>query len=129
MEKQLKIASVINNYKLVINAGANQNICVGQKYLVYALDTEEIIDPDTKESLGFLEIVKGTGKVTHVQEKMCTIESTEYKPLIKKIKRKNYPMGLGSALLQNNYEEVTDPEHEQLPFNNPKVGDLVKRVN
>lgn len=129
MEKQLKVVSVIDDYKVVLNAGANQGIKLGQRYMIYTLSNEEIIDPDTNESLGFLEIVKGTGKVTHVQEKMCTIESIEYKPLTKKIKRKNPPMTLGADFLPSNYEEVTEPEHEQLPFDNPKVGNLAKRVN
>lgn len=125
MEKQLKVVSVLDDYKVVINAGSNQGIKKGQRYLLFTLSDKEIIDPDTHESLGFLEIVKGTGKITHVQEKMSTIESTEYKTLPKKIRRKNDNYNLFSG----SYEEETEPEHEQLPFDDPEIGDLVKRVN
>ena len=89
MEKKLKVVSLIDKYKVVINAGSNQGVKIGQRYLLYTLSNEDITDPDTNESLGFLEIVKGTGKVIHVQEKMCTIESDNYKVLPKTIKRKN----------------------------------------
>ena len=124
MEKQLKVASVLDDYKLVLNAGSNSNIKVGQRYLIYSLGDEEIIDPDTNESLGFLEIVKGTGKVTHVQDKMCTVESDEYKILPKTTrKRKSY------SIFSDSIVEETEPEREQLPFSDPVIGDFAKRVN
>lgn len=125
MEKQLKVVSVIDDYKVALNAGSDQGIKVGQRYMIYTLSTEEIIDPDTKESLGFLEIVKGTGKVTNVQDKLCTIESTEYKILPKTIKRKSERY----SFYPDMYEEEVEPEREQLPFEDPAIGDLAKRVN
>lgn len=128
MEKQLKVVSVINDYKVAINAGSDQGIKVGQKFLIYSLSNQEIIDPDTNESLGFLEIVKGTGKAIHVQEKMCTIESSEYKALPKTIRRK-YPKSLGYTMLPDSYEEESESERAQLPFEDPVIGDLAKRVN
>lgn len=128
MGKQLKVVSVINDFKVAINAGFKQGIKVGQKFLLYSLSDQEIIDPDTKESLGFLEIVKGTGTVIHVQEKMCTIESCDYKALPKTIRRK-YPKSLGYSMLPDSYEEESESERAQLPFDGPVVGDLVKRVN
>lgn len=125
MEKKLKVVSLIDKYKVVINAGSNQGVKIGQRYLLYTLSNEDITDPDTNESLGFLEIVKGTGKVIHVQEKMCTIESDNYKVLPKTIKRKNARY----SLFSEPYEEEIESEREQLPFDNPALGDLVKRVN
>ncbi|MEX2120225.1 MAG: hypothetical protein WD847_11580 [Pirellulales bacterium] len=41
------------------------------EFLIYDL-SDPILDPETKEELGQLEIVKGRVKVGHVQEKMCT---------------------------------------------------------
>ena len=74
-----KVVEIIDDgMKLVINAGAGTGIEPGQRYLVYALSDYEIMDPDTGKSLGFLELVRGTGKVTHVQEAMSTIESDVY---------------------------------------------------
>ena len=54
-----KVAKIIDEYKVVINAGSRQDVCEGQKYLIYAIDNNEIFDPDTGRSLGYLEIVKG----------------------------------------------------------------------
>ena len=73
-----KVAKIIDEYKVVINAGSRQDVCEGQKYLIYAIDNNEIFDPDTGRSLGYLEIVKGTGIVTHVQEKIATLESDTF---------------------------------------------------
>ena len=61
------VASIINEYKVVINRGIKHDIRLGQRFLIYKLSDEEIIDPITKEPLGYLEIVKGTGKVIHLQ--------------------------------------------------------------
>ena len=123
MKHQFKIVSLINECKVVMNAGENQGIKLGQRYLIYALSSQEIFDPDTHESLGFLEIVKGTGKVIHVQEKMCTLESDTYKISSRKITRKS-PISIYSP-----YEQEVESEREQLPFEQPEIGDLAKRVN
>ena len=57
------VANIINEYKIVINRGSEHNIRLEQRFLIYSLSHEEIIDPITNEPLGYLEIVKGTGKV------------------------------------------------------------------
>lgn len=113
-----KIVKVLNDLKVVMNAGSKQKIVKGQKFLIYELSNEEIIDPDTKKSLGFLEIVKGTGVVTHVQENMSTIEAFELETSSKTIRH--------SGLFGDNIEEVNSVVK---PFDNPRIGDLVKRVN
>lgn len=64
------VAKVIDNYKLVINRGSENGIREGQRMLVYGISDEDIKDPRTGESLGYLELVRGTGKIISVQEKM-----------------------------------------------------------
>ena len=89
--KIFKIIKVSDdNLKIVINAGENKGIKIGMKFIVYAKG-EELFDPDTNESLGRLEITKGMGKVTHVQEKISTLESANIKTIAPKktIKRPN----------------------------------------
>ena len=39
-----KIAKIIDRFKVVMNAGSNQKISKGQKFLIYELSDEEIID-------------------------------------------------------------------------------------
>ena len=123
MKTTIKVVNVIDDYKLVLNIGSDDGATEGQKYLIYEVSNEEIFDPDTNESLGFLELVKGTGMITHVQPKISTIESCIYdKSPIKTIRRN--PM-----IPFSEYIETTDSNENQRPFDNPQIGDLAKRVN
>ena len=71
----VSIAYVIDDKRLAINRGERHGVRLGQRFLVYNLSDEEILDPVTKKSLGRLEIFKGTGRVVHVQDTISTIES------------------------------------------------------
>ena len=123
MKKNIRVVKVIDEYKLVINVGSADGISMDQRFLVYENDDEEIFDPDTKESLGFIELVKGTGKVIHVQEKMSTIESCVYTSSPVKTVHKNPLFGSYAG-----YTETTESNRQQVPFDCPKTGDFAKRV-
>ena len=56
--KKFKVIKIEDPYRVIINAGSNNGILLNQQFIVYALDGEELIDPDTKKSLGRLETVK-----------------------------------------------------------------------
>jgi hypothetical protein len=73
---QGKVVRVLSPTELVINLGSSHGVIEDSKFIVFALG-EEMKDPDTGESLGQLEIVKGRAEVKHVQEKMSTVRSTE----------------------------------------------------
>lgn len=94
-----QVASVRDPHTLVINRGSEHGINKGQRFMVYTLSEEEIEDPETEDSLGHLEIVKGTGRATHVQEKMTTIKSdkTDDSPKRKGGKKRPGPMGGGGG--------------------------------
>ena len=129
MSKQIKIVHVSDdNCDVSLNVGSINGVQEGDKFLVYSLSDHEIVDPDTGESLGYLEFVKGTGEVVHVQDKMCTITSVTYrKPVANKTIRKTTPsmtMWAGSTV----EEIVQDDNREQIPFDNPHVGDLAKPI-
>ncbi|MCT7970416.1 hypothetical protein NG799_29310 [Laspinema sp. D1] len=110
------VAQVINPSQLVINRGSLHGVKVGQRMLIYRTGDQEIKDPESGESLGYLELVKGTGKVIHVQEKICTIESDK-----KKAPRRIIKNSWG-------FPEEDIIEGEALPFDQPEVGDLVKPI-
>lgn len=120
-----KVADIFDdNFKLVLNAGSNHGIKEGDHFLIYELSDHEIFDPDTNRSLGKLEIVKGTGKVIHVQYEICTIESDKYElshPTKKMITNKSLFYG-GDII-----EEQT-PIKKHIPFDSPKVGDFAKKI-
>ena len=111
-----RVAQVINPIQLVINRGSIHDVKLGQRMLIYRKGDQEIKDPESGESLGYLELVKGTGQVIHVQEKICTIESDKKKSPRRIIKNAwGFPQ-----------EDII--EGEALPFDQPEVGDLVKPI-
>jgi hypothetical protein len=118
------VVRVIDRYKLAINRGLEDGLRLGQRILVYKLSNEEIIDPNTEESLGYLEIVKGTGKVIHIQDRLSTIESDkkEIKRTINNYNNPYIPRGFSSSA-----SEVIEST-ELIPFDNPELGDLVKPI-
>lgn len=113
------VISIINSYKLAINRGTIHGLKEGQRVLVYRMSEEELRDPNTGESLGYLEIVKGKGRVIHVQEKMCTIESDQKQSRRMATKRTG-TYGFG--------EEVMETLDELVPFEDAEIGDMVKPI-
>jgi len=122
------VAKVIDDFSVVINKGSADGVEKGQRFLVYEIG-EEVADPDTGESLGRLELVRGTGAVTHVQERIATVESDRFeKPMktVRKIRRNEpYPSLFGRA--SETVEEV-DNNPERLEFAGPEKGDRVRPI-
>jgi len=76
MEIEGKVIKIIDDYKLVINKGSKDGVKNLHKFIILEKG-EELFDPDTSESLGYLEIPKLKMKVIHVQEKISILESDE----------------------------------------------------
>lgn len=127
MEKILtgKVIKTINEYKLVINKGAQDGVVSSDRFLIYHLG-EELLDPDTNESLGVLEIVCGEGKPEHIQDRITTLMSTRQKKTQSKtvIRRSGI-----SAIYGGDVEETYDPEVTLLPFDNLNEHCLFKKIN
>lgn len=119
------VANIIDDYKIVINRGIEHDIRLGQRFLIYNLSKEEILDPLTNEPLGYLELVKGTGKVIHVQEKMATIESDKIEISKTTVTKKRHPY-LPPPILGDPIEEISSPK--RIPFDSVQVGDWVKPI-
>lgn len=62
--------------QITINRGDGTGIAIGQVWNVYAVG-EELIDPDTKESLGKEEVLVGTARISAVQPKVSTAQILE----------------------------------------------------
>ena len=117
------VVKVIDDFKLVINLGEEDNILIGDKFLVYYLSEEDIIDPENNKLLGKLEYVVGKGKVIHTQQKMSTIESIE-----EKIENKKTITKTSGNIFLPKQEEVIEPKTISLPFKKPKVGYKVRKI-
>ncbi|WP_050803430.1 hypothetical protein [Selenomonas infelix] len=133
MNKVIKVAKVTNAEELVLNAGQADKIQEGDRYLVYGIG-EEIFDPDTKKSLGCLEVVRGTGKVVHVQERMCTIRTDMKEPIkIEKKRKRMLPTTSIMSTLTGFHDRVEEIEYTEMPeakpFDNPEVGDHAKPIS
>ncbi|WP_182629438.1 hypothetical protein [Clostridium chromiireducens] len=72
-----KVIKIISDTKILINAGANFNLKVGDSLDILTVG-EEIIDPDTKQSLGTLDTIKATVEIVTIYPKMALCQKVEY---------------------------------------------------
>jgi hypothetical protein len=134
-----KIIKIIDDYTIVTNIGKNLDAKIGQEFKIISIG-DEIVDPDTHEILGNLEMLRGVVKITYLQEKMSTMTSARYykEPDIKEI-RKLTPIessqpnkygalsGLG-FYVEKKQEEIiktTEGLKKPEPLDNVSVGDVV----
>jgi len=116
-----KVAQVVDLLTLVINRGSDDNVKMGQRFLVYGIG-EDVIDPDTQQSLGALEVVRGTGVVTHLQPKLAVLKSDQRHTPQRRVVRQQQPVAMFPTV-ETTYEEPVEVE-----FDRPGVGDFAKPV-
>lgn len=76
MSKDLRIVKIIDDTTLVGKGGKDAGIIKGTKYnVVGKSDGEDIIDPETHESLGFLGLKKAIVTATQVEEHFTVYKS------------------------------------------------------
>ena len=109
MSKEAKVVKVLSPNEIVVNLGSADGVDSTSRFLVFTLGGE-LKDPDTGESLGVLEIVRGRGEAKHVQERLTTVRSIE----------RNINQAATRPLL--GVPGANDPA----PFDNVSVGDLVR---
>lgn len=95
------IAAILDSRNVVINKGANDGIEHGDRYRIIHFG-EAIFDPVTKESLGRVEVPKGTGHIISVQQRMAILQASS---------------GMFSS------SSAPPPS-----FNNPLIGDTVVKL-
>lgn len=125
-----KVVSVPDEYNVVINKGAEQNVQMGEKFLVVGMG-EVIRDPDTGEELEKLEIVRGRVVVEHVQQKIATLKSCHYEESegVKEIKKVSSRGGLALLGPQDTVTESIKPGTKHLKaLSGAEPGDLVIRL-
>lgn len=76
---EYKVASIIDNRTLVVNAGLNAGISVGDKFKIFSAQGKIIKDPDSGKSLGKLEIEKMPVVVVKVEENFSVAETFKYR--------------------------------------------------
>lgn len=120
------IAEIINDYTLVMNRGSRHGVKNGQKFLIYGTSDEEIIDPETGKTLGFLEIVRGTGTISHVQENISTISAEIRLKPVRTIRRRK--AGIWGFMEPEVIETVDPGSGELIAFTSAQKGDKARPV-
>lgn len=64
-----KVAKVLNTTSVILATGAADGVKEGMEFVIFDL-SEAILDPETGEDLGQLELVKGRVYAVHVQDKL-----------------------------------------------------------
>lgn len=121
------VAEVIDEYNIVINRGANSGVKLGDRYQIYYLSNEDIIDPETNESLGKLEHIVGTGKVINVQTSMSTLESCLYSKRESRTKVVKPYSAIFNFAGETSETIIEPPEREA--FDNPEKGQLARFID
>lgn len=77
MIKEIKVIKIIDEYNLVINIGFEDGVKLGDKFQIYQ-QGEKVLDPETNEYLGTLDIVKATIVANDISPKLtvCTNAAT-----------------------------------------------------
>lgn len=125
-----RVIKVIDEYRLVINKGSDDGIMENNLFLIYHLG-EELFDPDTKQSLGILELVCGEGKPEHIQAHLTTLVTSKRKtkPSKKVVKHGGSGIsamisGFGSGVTEESYA----PETIKVPFDGADTDCLFKQI-
>lgn len=114
-KKNPAVARVLSSDQVVLNIGSKDGVQRGIRYLIYEMSDDEVTDPTTGESLGQVEIPKGTGRIVNVQQNMAVLESDR-----ELSGGFDEPLTIGAA-------ELMRPGRKA-PFRSPWPGDRVKRL-
>lgn len=64
-----RIARIISPSLVVLAAGTDQGVQEGMEFVIYELG-DTVLDPETNEPLGQIEVIKGRLQVSHVQDRI-----------------------------------------------------------
>ncbi|MBM9578894.1 hypothetical protein JWG45_17245 [Leptospira sp. 201903070] len=121
-EKIIKVVDINSPFQVILNVGSDDGIKNGDRVLIYGLG-KEIKDPDSKEIIERLEVVRGKGKVIHTQTRISTVESIEVEETPTTIRKRSNSY---SNLFFPGESEETEIRRTKLPFEEVQIGDLVR---
>lgn len=118
----LRVAHVDDSHMIVVlNGGRNKGIRQGDIFVVYHLSEQPVTDPISGEPLEPLLTVRGYGEVIQVQDRICTLRSSQKA----RVSATNAWRGISSALSALYPDRVYENEaRTERPFESPEVGDL-----
>ncbi|MBC7496759.1 MAG: hypothetical protein H7243_06310 [Sphingomonadaceae bacterium] len=111
---------IYNQFHLLINVGAENDVRIGARVVVFALGPN-LSDPDTGQTLGHFEIVRGEGKIVSLQSRMSVVASS-------RMVTERYTKALAPIVAAVGYPPEQGTREVPAPFRNPAIGDLVRFV-
>ncbi len=121
-----RVAQVLDHRRVVINRGAKDGMQVGRRFLIFGIGPD-ILDPETGQSLGHVELVRGTGTVTHVQDLQATIESDMTQPSERRVVKQPF-LNPYRLFAPGGLEETVYSTPVPRSFEDPDVGDYAKPI-
>jgi hypothetical protein len=97
----MKIAKIIDTRSIVINAGVNEKIKIGDQLQIVGSKGPKVKDPDTGKELGTLDAIKGKVVVTQVYAHMAIAESIKYRD-----KSQSTPAILQNAMPPSSLQDI-----------------------
>lgn len=132
MAQEMKIAKIISTKQVVVNAGSNVGLKVGDKLeIIDKFGDDPIVDPDTGENLGTLDLVKGNVIVSKVYPHMAIADSRKVSSFLKAMSPELLASPF-SPLYGSSYQEDLNVDPSQITGGFPKsdnqqirIGDIV----
>ena len=124
-----KVIRIFDETTLLVNIGAKEGLKVEDRVVVVEKG-EEVVDPDTGESLGALELVKTELVAADVQERLAILKTAT-------ARRADSNLPLSARMVRDSVRSdnaqgtmsVAPGEVSGLPSLSPvRVGDVVRRV-
>ncbi|MEK1297450.1 hypothetical protein HCY78_10490 [Limosilactobacillus fermentum] len=132
MAQEMKIAKIISTKQVVVNAGSNVGLKVGDKLeIIDKFGDDPIVDPDTGENLGTLDLVKGNVIVSKVYPHMAIADSRKASSFLKTMSPELLASPF-SSLYGSSYQEDLNVDPSQITGGFPqsdnqqiRIGDIV----
>ncbi len=102
-ENKFKVIKIIDDRKIVINAGTSHGLNTGDELEIY-LPGKPIIDPDTNEDLGTLDPIKAYIEIRNIYPKMSVCVNAQKEPA-----------STALAILQDTANALTTTVPKRLP--------------
>ncbi len=123
LKKDFKIAKIVDEYSIVINAGSSVGVNQGDIFEIFAPGLE-ILDPDTNEFLGYLDYIKGKVVAKTVFEKMSVCTNQDVASSI----IENFSTALEGKPAELNVDSMQISGGYELIQKKIRVGDYVRKV-
>ncbi|WP_292372506.1 hypothetical protein [Methanosarcina sp. UBA411] len=125
-----KIADVFiidNQHSIVLNKGSEDGIKENMRFMIYEKG-KQILDPDSKVSLGFFEYAKGKVKITQVSQKYSIAKSDEHETVV--VNQLELPFfGAKTKVITKKLPiDNTDFESNIIQEKKVRIGDFVRQI-